>query len=76
MDNKSLEDLNLGLCNPLLCNHYREEEMKILFDDLFWDGQLLRALGCVYYGGADIGECITTAQRITQKVGKITLVMV
>jgi dipeptidyl aminopeptidase/acylaminoacyl peptidase len=43
-----------------------EEEMKILFDDPFFDGQLLRALGYVYYGGADIGECITTAQHITQ----------
>jgi pimeloyl-ACP methyl ester carboxylesterase len=45
---------------------HEEEEMKILFDDPFFDGQLLRALGYVYYGGADIGECLTTAQRITQ----------
>jgi predicted alpha/beta-fold hydrolase len=39
--------------------------MKILFDDPFFDGQLLRALGYVYYGGADISECMTTARRIT-----------
>src|SRR5687767_1539603 len=35
---------------------HEEEEMKILFDDPFLDGKLLRALGYVYYGGADIGE--------------------
>ncbi len=30
-----------------------------------FDGQLLRALGYIYYGGADIGECLATASQIT-----------
>ncbi len=38
--------------------------MKIFFKDPLFDGQLLRALNHVYYGGADIGECISTAGRI------------
>ena len=38
--------------------------MKVLFDDPLFDGQLLRALGYVYYGGADVGECLTTARGI------------
>jgi pimeloyl-ACP methyl ester carboxylesterase len=40
--------------------------MKILFKDELFDAQLLRALNDVYYGGADIGECMVTAQRITE----------
>jgi alpha-beta hydrolase superfamily lysophospholipase len=40
--------------------------MKVLFDNAEYDGQLLRALGAVYYGGADVGECLTTARRITE----------
>src|SRR5262249_54546440 len=40
-------------------------EMKALFDDPLFDGQFLRILGHIYYGGADIGECILTARRIT-----------
>ncbi len=39
--------------------------MKVYFDDPGFDGQLLRALAYTYYGGADLGECLTTAQRIT-----------
>jgi alpha-beta hydrolase superfamily lysophospholipase len=38
--------------------------MKVLFDNPEYDGQLLRALGYAYYGGADIGECLSTARRI------------
>ncbi len=34
--------------------------MKIFFNNPFFDGQLLRALGYVYYGGADISECLST----------------
>jgi pimeloyl-ACP methyl ester carboxylesterase len=40
--------------------------MKILFKDPVFDGQLLRALNHVYYGGADVGECISTAARIRE----------
>lgn len=40
--------------------------MKILFKDAVFDGQLLRALSHVYYGGADVGECISTAARIRE----------
>lgn len=39
--------------------------MKVYFEDAAFDGQLLRSLGYAYDGGADIGECLTTAQRIT-----------
>jgi alpha-beta hydrolase superfamily lysophospholipase len=31
-----------------------------------FDAQLLRALGHAYYGGADIGECLSTAHRIRE----------
>jgi pimeloyl-ACP methyl ester carboxylesterase len=40
--------------------------MKILFKDPVFDGQLLRALSHVYYGGADMGECLSTAARIRE----------
>ena len=40
--------------------------MKVLFDNAEYDGQLLRALGYTYYGGADVGECLTTARRIKE----------
>jgi pimeloyl-ACP methyl ester carboxylesterase len=40
--------------------------MKILFKDPVFDGQLLRALSHVYYGGADVGECMSTAARIRE----------
>ncbi|HZS01034.1 MAG TPA: alpha/beta fold hydrolase [Chloroflexota bacterium] len=39
--------------------------LKVLFDDAEYDGQLLRALAYTYHGGADIGECLTTARRIS-----------
>lgn len=38
--------------------------MRVFFKDEVLDGQLLRALNHVYYGGADIGECLTTAGQI------------
>src|SRR5579885_2425045 len=37
----------------------------VLSDELF-DAQMARALGHSVYEGADIGECISTAQRITR----------
>ena len=40
--------------------------MKVWFDNPEFDGQLLRALGYVYDGGADIGECLVTAQQIQE----------
>jgi hypothetical protein len=40
--------------------------MKVYFDNPEFDGQLLRALGYVYYGGADVSEYLTTAQRIQE----------
>ncbi len=38
--------------------------MKIYFKDELFDGQLLRTLSHTCYGGADIGESISTAERI------------
>jgi alpha-beta hydrolase superfamily lysophospholipase len=40
--------------------------MKVLFETPEYDAQLLRVLGCTYYGGADIGECLSTAGRIPE----------
>ena len=40
--------------------------LKVLFDNSEYDGQLLRVLGAAYYGGADVGECLATAHRITE----------
>lgn len=38
----------------------------LAFTDPEFDGQFLRALDGIYYGGADIGECFTTARRIPE----------
>jgi hypothetical protein len=38
--------------------------MKALLSDEAFDGQLLRAIGHMYEGGADFGECYSTARRI------------
>jgi pimeloyl-ACP methyl ester carboxylesterase len=38
--------------------------VKIAFKNPLFDGQLLRALSHVYYGGADVGECLAVAARI------------
>ena len=38
--------------------------MKIVFNDPAFSFQLLRTIGSSYYGGADIGECLSTAYRI------------
>lgn len=40
--------------------------LKVLFDNAEYDGQLLRALATAYYGGADVGECLSTARRIQE----------
>src|SRR4051794_33826738 len=40
--------------------------MKVLFENFLFDAQLLRALAHAYYGGADVGECLSTAQRIRE----------
>ena len=40
--------------------------MKIVFDDPAFSFQLLRILGSTYYGGADIGECLSTAYKIKE----------
>jgi len=38
--------------------------MKTIFDDYEFSYQLWRAMGASAYGGADIGECLSTASRI------------
>ena len=38
--------------------------MRVLLNDEVFDGQLLRAIGHMYEGGADYGECYSTASRI------------
>src|SRR6476660_4952447 len=40
--------------------------MKIVFQDPTFSLQLLRTISQTYYGGADIGECLSTAYRIEQ----------
>lgn len=40
--------------------------MKLFFTQPEFDGQLLRALTYVPVGGADIGECLTTAAKIKE----------
>ena len=40
--------------------------MKIVFHDQQFSFQLLRAIGQAAYGGADIGECLSTAYRIKE----------
>lgn len=40
--------------------------MKIVFQDPTFSLQLLRAIAQTYYGGADIGECLSTAYRIQE----------
>jgi hypothetical protein len=40
--------------------------MKLYFDDESFSYELLRAVGYSSYGGADIGECLETASRITE----------
>jgi pimeloyl-ACP methyl ester carboxylesterase len=40
--------------------------MGILLKDELFDFQALRALGYAVYGAADVGECVTTAKRITR----------
>lgn len=40
--------------------------MKLIFHDDEFSFQFLRTIGWTYEQGADIGECVTTAQRITE----------
>ncbi len=40
--------------------------MKLIFRDPLFSFQLLRAIGSSYYGGADVGECLSTAYRIIE----------
>lgn len=40
--------------------------MKRHFSFPDYEAQFLRAMGYTYYGGADIGECLTTAARIKE----------
>jgi pimeloyl-ACP methyl ester carboxylesterase len=40
--------------------------MKIIFQDPAFSFQLLRTIGSTYYGGADIGECLSAAYRIKE----------
>ena len=40
--------------------------MKIVFQNPTFSSQLLRTISQTYYGGADIGECLSTAYRIEQ----------
>jgi len=42
------------------------DAMKIVFNDPTFSFQLLRTIGSSYYGGADIGECLSTAYRIRE----------
>lgn len=40
--------------------------MKLIFEDQSFSFELLRAVGYAPYGGADIGECLSTANRIKE----------
>ena len=40
--------------------------MRVIFQDPAFAFQLLRTIGSTYYGGADIGECLSTAYRIKE----------
>ena len=42
----------------------------VLHDDLF-DAQFVRALAYTRAGGAEIGECVETARRITKTDGEL-----
>jgi HD-like signal output (HDOD) protein len=37
----------------------------LLLKDELLDAQLLRTVGSAPYGGADVGECLATAARVT-----------
>jgi hypothetical protein len=40
--------------------------MKLVFQDQAFSFELLRTIGYTPYDGADVGECISTARRITE----------
>ena len=43
-----------------------KQRQTIIFSDPELEFQLIRALGDTAYGGADVGECLSTAERITE----------
>ena len=40
--------------------------MNLFFKDLMYDRQATATLACTYYGGADLGECLTTTRQIQE----------
>jgi hypothetical protein len=40
--------------------------MKLMFDDPMFERPGIRTLSHAVFGGADFGECLTTARRITE----------
>ncbi|KOY14160.1 alpha/beta hydrolase [Paenibacillus xylanivorans] len=40
--------------------------MKLIFDDQTFSFELLRTMGYTAFGGADVGECLSTAYRIEE----------
>lgn len=40
--------------------------MKLIFDDQTFSFELLRTMGYAAFGGADVGECLSTAYRIEE----------
>jgi len=42
--------------------------MKIVFRDPEFSFQLLRTIGHTVYGGADIGECLSTSYHIEESL--------
>ena len=45
--------------------------MKIVFHNPEFSFQLLRTMGHTVYGGADIGECLSTAYHIEESLPMI-----
>jgi len=43
-----------------------DTQTKLVFQDPAFSYQLVRAIGHTYYGGADIGECLSIAHRIKE----------
>ena len=43
---------------------WEASELNLFFKDLMYDRQATATLAYTYYGGADLGECLTTTQRI------------
>jgi len=43
-------------------------DMPILSSNVMWEAFGLRALPYALYGGADIGECVTTIDRVVHGI--------